>query len=91
MPEQQDKFAQVCPEFVVELRSKTDSLRVLLEKMEEYRQNGALRGWLLSCDDERAYVFRAGQTGYETLEGFDRELAGEAVLPGLRVDLRKLR
>lgn len=89
--EQQEKFATVCPEFVVELRSKTDSLRVLLEKMEEYRQNGALLGWLLSCDDERAYVFRAGQEGYETVEGFDRELAGEAVLPGLRVDLRKLR
>ncbi|NML64635.1 Uma2 family endonuclease [Hymenobacter sp. RP-2-7] len=88
---QQDKFAQVCPEFVVEMRSKTDSLRVLPEKMKEYRQNGALLGWLLSCDDERAYIFRAGQEGYETLEGFNRELAGEAVLPGLRVDLRKLR
>ena len=88
---QQAKFAQVCQEFVVKLRSKTDSLRVLLEKLEEYRQNGALLGWLLSYDDERAYIFRAGQEGYETLEGFDRELPGEVVRPGLRVDLRKLR
>lgn len=88
---QQEKFAPVCPEFVVELRSKTDSLKVLLAKMEEYRQNGALLGWLLSCDDEKAYIFRAGQEGYETVEGFDRELSGEAVLPGFRLDLRKLR
>ena len=90
-PAQQEKFAHVCPEFVVELRSTTDSLRVLLDKMEEYRQNGALLGWLLSCDDETAYIFRAGQSGYETLPGFDRELSGESVLPGLQVDLRKLR
>lgn len=89
--EQQEKFAAVCPEFVVELRSKTDSLKVLLAKMEEYRENGALLGWLLSCDEEKAYVFRAGQADYETVEGFDRELSGEAVLPGFQVDLRKLR
>lgn len=88
---QQEKFAPICPEFVVELRSKTDSLKVLLAKMEEYRQNGALLGWLLSCDDEKAYIFRAGQEGHETLEGFDRELSGEGVLPGLLVNLRKLR
>lgn len=90
-PTQQEKFVPLCPEFVVELRSKTDSLKVLLAKMEEYRENGALLGWLLSCDDEKAYIFRAGQTDYETVEGFERELSGEAVLPGLRVDLRKLR
>ena len=90
-PEQQEKFAAVCPQFVVELRSKTDSLKVLLAKMEEYRQNGARLGWLLSCDDEKAYLFRAGQEGYETVEGFDRELSGEDVLPGFRLDLRKLR
>lgn len=89
--EQQEKFAAVCPEFVVELRSKTDSLKVLLAKMEEYRENGALLGWLLSCDDEKAYIFRAGQTDYETVEGFERELSGGEVLPGLWVDLRKLR
>ncbi len=89
--EQQEKFAPICPPFVVELRSKTDSLKVLLAKMEEYRQCGALLGWLLSCDDEKAYIFRAGQTDYETVEGFERELAGEAVLPGFRLDLRKMR
>lgn len=90
-PAQQEKFAHVCPPFVVELRSKTDSLRVLLEKMEEYRQNGTALGWLLSCDDETVYIFRAGQTSYETVQGFERELSGEDVLAGFQLDLRKLR
>ena len=90
-PEQQEKFAHLCPPFVVELRSKTDSLRVLLDKMEEYRANGAALGWLLSCDDETAYIFRAGQAGHETVVGFERELSGEDVLAGFALDLRKLR
>ena len=90
-PEQQEKFAAVCPAFVVELLSKTDSLKVLLAKMEEYQENGAALGWLLSCDDETAYIFRAGQTNYEALTGFDRELSGEEMLPGFKLDLRKLR
>jgi Uma2 family endonuclease len=90
-PEQREKFAHLCPAFVVELRSKTDSLKVLLAKMEEYRENGAALGWLLSCDDEKVYIFRAGQAGYETLEGFERELLGEGILVGFALDLRKLR
>lgn len=90
-PEQREKFAYLCPPFVVELRSKTDSLKVLLAKMEEYRANRAALGWLLSCDEETAYIFRAGQAGYETVQGFERELSGEDVLVGFALDLRKLR
>jgi Uma2 family endonuclease len=90
-PEQREKFAHIGPAFVVELRSKTDSLKVLLAKMAEYRESGAALGWLLSCDDEKAYIFRAGQAGYETVEGFERELSGEEVLPGFVLNLRKLR
>lgn len=89
--EQQEKFAAVCPAFVVELKSKTDSLKVLLEKMAEYRQNGAALGWLLAPDTETAYIFRAGQVDYETVTGYERELSGEDVLPGFVLDLRKLR
>lgn len=89
--EQQEKFAAVCPAFVVELKSKTDSLKVLLDKMAEYRENGAALGWLLAPDAETAYLFRAGHDDYETVTGFDRELSGENVLPGFVLDLRKLR
>ena len=88
---EQDGFAPVCPEFVVELKSLTDSLPTLLEKLEEYRQNGALLGWLLVPETGASYVFRAGEAGYETVVGFDRELSGEAVLPGFLLDLRMLK
>lgn len=89
--EQQERFAAVCPAFVVELKSKTDSLKVLLEKMEEYRQNGAALGWLLAPDTETAYIFRTRHPDYETVQGFERELSGEAGLPGFEFNLRKLR
>lgn len=89
--EQQEKFAPVCPAFVVELKSKSDSLKTLLAKMEEYRQNGAALGWLLAPSTETAYIFRGGQAGYETVTGFDRELSGEKVLSDFVLDLRKLK
>ena len=89
--EQQEKFAPVCPPFVVELKSKSDSLKTLLAKMEEYRRNGAELGWLLVPNTETAYIFRGGQDGYETVTGFDRELSGEEVLSGFVLDLRKLK
>ena len=59
--------------------------------MKEYRENGTALGWLLSCDDETAYIFRAGQADYETVQGFEHELSGEEVLVGLVLNLRKLR
>ena len=65
--------------------------KVLLVKMEEYRANGTALGWLLSCDDETAHIFRAGQAGYETVQGFERELSGEDVLVGFVLNLQKLR
>ena len=46
-PEQQDGFLPLCPDFVVELRSKTDSLKSLQNKIQEYLKNGLLLGWLI--------------------------------------------
>jgi len=81
----------VCPAFLVELKSKSDPLKTLVAKMEEYRDNGTRLGWLLAPDGERAYIFRAGETGYQLVEGYDQELSGEDVLPGFSLNLRKLR
>lgn len=58
--------------------------------MEEYRENGTALGWLLSCDDETAYIFRAGQADYENVQGFERQLSREEVLVGFVLNLRKL-
>ncbi|PJJ60299.1 Uma2 family endonuclease [Hymenobacter chitinivorans] len=88
---QQDKFAPVCPEFVVELRSATDSLRTLQAKMLDWLRNGAQLAWLLDPDTETTYLYRPGQPEPEIVQGFDNTLSGEAVLPGFRLELRELR
>ncbi|WP_219601059.1 Uma2 family endonuclease [Hymenobacter sp. DG01] len=89
--EQQDKFAPVCPEFVVELKSATDSLKTLQAKMLDWLRNGAQLAWLLVPETETAYLYRPGQPEPEVVQGFDNELSGETVLPGFRLRLSELR
>ena len=50
-PEEQDSFPPLCPNFVVELRSKSDSLKSLQDKMQEYLDNGLLLGWLIDIQN----------------------------------------
>ena len=88
---QQDKFAPVCPEFVVELKSATDSLKTLQVKMLDWLRNGAQLAWLLNPETETAYIYRAGQPEPEVVQGFERELSGETVLPGFQLRLAELR
>jgi Uma2 family endonuclease len=56
--EQQDSFPPLCPDFVVELRSKSDSLKSLQDKMEEYLENGLLLGWLIDIQNKTVEVYR---------------------------------
>lgn len=55
-PEQQEKFAPICPDFVVELRSRSDSLKELQEKMPEYIENGAQLGWLIDRKNKQVEI-----------------------------------
>ncbi len=55
--EQQEKFAPVCPDFVIELRSKNDDLKSLQEKLEEYIHNGAAFGWLIDPYEKKVYIY----------------------------------
>ena len=81
----QERFLPLCPDFVVEVRSPSDSLQDLLAKMAEYVANGARLGWLIDPQDQTVHVFRAGRPP-ERLER-PRQLDGETVLPGFRLDL----
>lgn len=89
-PEQRRKFPPVCPEFMMEIKSPSDDLRVLKDKMEDYLANGMQLGFLLDVEAETAYVYRPSQPA-ETVQGYNQELSGEPVLPGFRLDLRPLR
>lgn len=83
--EQKDRFLPLCPDFVIELRSPSDSLPALQEKMGEYLANGAALGWLLDVPDRRAYIYRP-DAPVRVLDD-PPALSGEAILPGFTLDL----
>ncbi|MCF4966210.1 hypothetical protein CV014_03395 [Nostoc sp. CMAA1605] len=86
--EQQETFAPICPDFVLELRSKSDSIEKLRTKMREYINNGARLGWLIDCKHQRVEIYRPGQA-VETLN-HPVSLSGEDVLPGFVLDLTEV-
>jgi Uma2 family endonuclease len=59
--EQQASFAPICPDFVIELRSKSDTLRSLQDKMQEYIDNGTLLGFLIDCKIRKVHIYRPNQ------------------------------
>ncbi|MEG3860099.1 Uma2 family endonuclease [Microcoleus sp. herbarium12] len=82
---EQEGFAPICPDFVVELRSKSDNLEPLREKMREYMANGARLGWLIDRKNKKVEIYRQNQD-VEILDR-PRTLSGEDVLPGFVLDL----
>jgi len=86
--EEQDGFAPLCPDFVIELRSRSDNLPPLEDKMIEYIANGALMAWLIDPLRKWVYIYRPNRTT-EILEDPDA-VSGDPELPGFRLDVREL-
>jgi Uma2 family endonuclease len=86
--EEQEKFAPVCPDFVIELRSKSDSLSQLKLKMEKWISNGCLLGWLIDPLDKKVYIYTPDSTS--ELSDFSTKLKGGDILPGFELDLLRL-
>lgn len=86
-PQQQRGFPPLCPDFVMELRSPSDRLRPLQNKMQEYLNNGLRLGWLINPQDKQVEIYRLDRSS-ETVT-LPALLSGEDVLPGftLSVDL----
>jgi Uma2 family endonuclease len=88
-PEQKQKFAPICPDFVVELRSASDNLKPLQEKMQEYmREPGVQLGWLIDRKNRRVYINRRGLPE-ECLEN-PATVSGDPVLPGFVLNMSKI-
>jgi len=85
-PEHQGKFAPICPDFVVELLSASDSLATTQKKMQEYIDNGAKLGWLLNRKNQQVEIYRPAQS-VEILQS-PTSLSGEDVLPGFILELK---
>jgi len=75
-----EKFGHICPDFVAEVMSPSDTLAELQDKMDEYIANGAQLGWLIDPYDARAFVYRPGKV----VECFENPttISGDPVLPG---------
>ena len=86
--EQKASFLPLCPDFVVELRSPSDSLTGLQAKMQEYIDNGAQLGWLLDPQNRDVYVYRPNQP-VEHLENV-MSLSGDPVLRGFVCPLQRI-
>lgn len=82
------KFAPICPEFVVELRSESDSLKVLQDKMQEYIDNGTKLGWLIDRKERKVYIYRLDNQ-VEELDN-PSTLSGEDILSGFVLDLSSI-
>lgn len=87
-PEQQDKFPPICPDFVVELMSPSDTLEKVQAKMQEYLANGARLGWLLNRKGKQVEVYRPNQP--VELLTFPTTLSGERILPEFVLDLSEI-
>jgi len=84
--ELQKKFPPICPDFVIEVRSASDSIKPIQEKMEEYMENGALLGFLIDPVQQKAWIYRQNGSR-ELVEGFSGNLSGENVMPGFELPL----
>lgn len=84
-PEQREKFLPLCPDFLVELMSPTDSLTETQQKMEEYLGNGVRLGWLIDPMKKQVHIYRPGQP-VMVLDD-PGTVSGDPELPGFVLDL----
>jgi Uma2 family endonuclease len=88
-PEQKQKFAPICPDFIIELRSESDNLQLLKDKMKEYMQEPEIQlGWLIDRKHRRVYIYLPGKSA-ECLEN-PATVSGENILPGFVLKMDKI-
>jgi Uma2 family endonuclease len=85
----QKKFAPICPDFVIELRSDSDSLIQLKKKMGKWMANGCLLAWLIDPIGKKVYTYKQNAPVSEVIDS-TKKLSGENVLPGFELDLKRL-
>ncbi|MDY7013762.1 MAG: Uma2 family endonuclease, partial [Cyanobacteriota bacterium] len=87
-PEKRAQFLPVCPDFIIELRSPSDNLKPLQEKMEEWVSLGVRLGWFIDPINRTVYIYQPGKN-VERLDNAT-EVKGDPVLPGFTLDLTSI-
>ena len=85
---QKQRFLPLCPDFVIELRSPSDSMKNLQDKMQEYSENGASLGWLIDPEAQQVLVFQP-KTAILCLDK-PQFLLADNLLTGFSLDMQKL-
>jgi Uma2 family endonuclease len=78
-------FPRLVPDFVIELKSETDSLAELKAKMHKWIENGVRLAWLVSTEEQVTYIYQPGKAESQCL--FTDRLVGEDVLIDFSVRL----
>ncbi|MCW6036267.1 Uma2 family endonuclease [Spirulina subsalsa FACHB-351] len=86
-PEQRQKFPPIAPDFVIELRSATDDLKMLHSKMQEYMDAEVQLAWLINPQQQQVEIYRLGKE--VEVQDLPTELSGEEILPGFRLSLSR--
>ncbi len=81
-------FSKIVPDFVIELRSPTDNLKPIQNKMSEYIENGVRLGWLIDPNEKKVHVYRANGE-VEILEN-PETISGEDVLVGFELGVQEI-
>ncbi|MEN0046173.1 MAG: Uma2 family endonuclease [Bacteroidota bacterium] len=91
LKEIENSFVPVVPDFIIELRSKTDKLEKVKRKMQHtWMASGVRLGWLIDPYEEKAYIYREDGS-IEIVKDFDGSLSGEEVLPEFELKLKEFR
>ncbi|MEH2258888.1 Uma2 family endonuclease [Nostoc sp.] len=85
---EKERFAPLCPNFVVELMSPSDSLEKTQAKMREYMENGARLGWLINRGQQQVEIYRSNRE--VEISQNPKTLSGENILPGFVLDLAEI-
>ncbi len=85
---EQREFSRIVPDFVIELRSPSDSLADTKTKMEEYIANGVLLGWLIDRQTKKVHIYRVDGK-IEILDNPEK-ISCEDVLKGFELNVRKI-
>jgi Uma2 family endonuclease len=86
---EQIKFAAICPDFIIELKSSSD-IKGLKLKMQKWIENGARLAWLINAEEQQTIIYKADGS-VTIVNGFDQRLSGEDVLPDFELDLSILK
>lgn len=85
--EEQVRFAPLCPEFIIELKSPSDDIEVLKKKMLKWLENGVQLGLLIHPEEQETYLFFADDERVDVVKGFENKVDCGVVLEGFELDL----